>query len=54
MTTMTLADVGALARAIRAEVSKAVVGQADTVDALLVALLVQPPRWLWSSARRQA
>lgn len=41
MTTMTLADVGALARAIRAEVGKAVVGQADTVDALLVALLAQ-------------
>ncbi len=41
MTSMTLADVGALARAIRAEVGKAVVGQADTVDALLVALLAQ-------------
>ncbi len=41
MTAMTLADVGALARAIRAEVGKAVVGQADTVDALLVALLAQ-------------
>ncbi len=41
MTSMTLADVGTLARAIRAEVGKAVVGQADTVDALLVALLAQ-------------
>jgi len=41
MTSMTLTDVGALARAIRAEVGKAVVGQADTVDALLVALLAQ-------------
>ena len=41
MTSMTLADVGALARAIRAEVGKAVVGQADAVDALLVALLAQ-------------
>ena len=41
MTSLTLADVGALARAIRAEVGKAVVGQADTVDALLVALLAQ-------------
>ncbi|MCZ8019121.1 MoxR family ATPase [Novosphingobium sp.] len=38
---MTLADVGQLADAIRAEVGKAVVGQAETVDALLVALLAQ-------------
>ncbi len=38
---MTLAEVGQLADAIRAEVGKAVVGQAETVDALLVALLAQ-------------
>ncbi len=36
--TMTLADVGALAQAIRGEVAKAVVGQAETVDHLLIAL----------------
>jgi len=41
MTMMTLAQVGALAGAIRAEVGKAVVGQAETVDGLLVALLAQ-------------
>ncbi len=41
MTSMTLPDVSALARAIRAEVGKAVVGQAETVDALLIALLAQ-------------
>ncbi|WP_068073277.1 AAA family ATPase [Novosphingobium lentum] len=35
---MTLADVGALAQAIRGEVAKAVVGQAETVDHLLIAL----------------
>ncbi|WP_374284166.1 AAA family ATPase [Novosphingobium sp.] len=38
---MTLDQVGALAGAIRAEVGKAVVGQAETVDALLIALLAQ-------------
>jgi MoxR-like ATPase len=36
---MTIGEVGALADAIRGEVSKAVVGQAGTVDHLLVALL---------------
>lgn len=41
MTTMTLAEVSALAGAIRAEVGKAVVGQAETLDGLLVALLAQ-------------
>lgn len=41
MTAMTLDQVGALAGAIRAEVGKAVVGQAETVDALLIALLAQ-------------
>lgn len=41
MTEMTLADVGHLAQAIRAEVGKAVVGQAETVDGLLIALLAQ-------------
>ena len=41
MTSMTLPDVSALARTIRAEVGKAVVGQAETVDALLIALLAQ-------------
>ncbi|HEX4847247.1 MAG TPA: MoxR family ATPase [Novosphingobium sp.] len=38
---MTLAEVSALAGAIRAEVGKAVVGQAETLDGLLVALLAQ-------------
>jgi len=38
---MSLAEVGALAGAIRTEVGKGVVGQAETVDALLVALLAQ-------------
>lgn len=38
---MSLAQVGELAGAIRAEVGKAVVGQTETVDALLVALLAQ-------------
>ncbi|MBS0476051.1 MAG: MoxR family ATPase [Proteobacteria bacterium] len=38
---MTLAEVGILAGAIRAEVGKAVVGQAGVVDALLVALFAQ-------------
>ncbi|MCK9541676.1 MAG: MoxR family ATPase [Novosphingobium sp.] len=38
---MTLAQVGELAQAIRAEVGKAVVGQAETVDRLLTALLAR-------------
>ena len=38
---MALADVRSLADAIRAEVGKAVVGQADTVDGLLIALMAQ-------------
>ncbi len=38
---MTLAEVGTLAAAIRGEIAKAVVGQTETVDALLVALLAQ-------------
>ncbi len=38
---MTIGEVGALADAIRAEVGKAVVGQAGTVDHLLVALLAR-------------
>jgi MoxR-like ATPase len=38
---MKLEEVGALAQAIRAEVGKAVVGQAEVVDALLVALFAQ-------------
>ena len=40
-TEMTLEQVGSLAQAIRAEVGKAVVGQAEVVDALLVALFAQ-------------
>ena len=36
-----LADVGALADAIRHEVAKAIVGQAGTIDHLLIALLAQ-------------
>ncbi len=40
-TVMTLAELGTLADAIRGEVSKAVVGQSETVDHLLVALLAQ-------------
>jgi MoxR-like ATPase len=36
-----LADVGALADAIRGEVAKAIVGQAETIDHLLIALLAQ-------------
>jgi MoxR-like ATPase len=40
-TSMTLADVGALAQAIREEIAKAVVGQAEIVDHLLIALLAQ-------------
>jgi len=39
--TLSLADVGRLATMIRAEVAKAVVGQEETVDALLVALLAR-------------
>ncbi len=38
---MSLADVRSLADAIRTEVAKAVVGQADTVDGLLIALMAQ-------------
>jgi MoxR-like ATPase len=38
---MTLGEVASLAEAIRAEIAKAVVGQAETVDHLLVALLAQ-------------
>lgn len=39
--TMTLADVGQLAGAIRGEVAKAIVGQSETVEHLLVALLAR-------------
>ncbi|MGH6786899.1 MAG: AAA family ATPase [Novosphingobium sp.] len=39
--TMSLSDVGALAEAIRGEVAKAIVGQAGTIDHLLVALLAE-------------
>lgn len=39
--TMTIAEVGQLAAAIRGEVAKAVVGQAETVDHMLVALLAR-------------
>ncbi len=38
---MKLEDVGTLAQAIRAEVGKAIVGQAETLDGLLVALFAQ-------------
>ncbi|MES2493722.1 MAG: MoxR family ATPase [Pseudomonadota bacterium] len=38
---MTLAQVAALADAIRAEVGKAVIGQAGTIEGLLIALLAQ-------------
>ena len=38
---MTLAEVGQLAGAIRGEVAKAIVGQAETIDHLLIALLAQ-------------
>ncbi|WP_374528419.1 AAA family ATPase [Novosphingobium sp.] len=38
---MTLAEVGQLAGRIRAEVGKGVVGQAETIDALLIALFAQ-------------
>ncbi len=40
-TTMSLAEVSGLAATLRAEIGKAVVGQAETIDALLVALLAQ-------------
>ncbi len=36
-----LADIGALAQAIRSEISRAVIGQADTIEHLLIALLAQ-------------
>ncbi len=39
--TMPLEEVGKLAEAIRAEVAKAIVGQTETVDAMLVALMAQ-------------
>jgi MoxR-like ATPase len=38
---MNLQEVGALAQAIRAEVGKAIVGQTETIDGLLVALFAQ-------------
>ncbi|WP_088311311.1 AAA family ATPase [Novosphingobium sp. B 225] len=38
---MTLSQVSALAASIRGEVGKAVVGQTDTIDSLLIALLAQ-------------
>ncbi len=41
MTSMTLSQVSALAASIRGEVGKAVVGQTDTIDSLLIALLAQ-------------
>ena len=41
MTAMSLTEVGQLAAAIRGEIAKAVVGQTETVDGLLVALLAQ-------------
>jgi MoxR-like ATPase len=41
MTEMSLEEVGRLAAAIRGEIAKAVVGQAETVDNLLVALLAR-------------
>lgn len=39
--TMTLADVGQLAGAIRGEVAKGIVGQSETIDRLLIALLAR-------------
>ena len=39
--TMTLAEVSHLAAQIRRQVGKAIVGQTETIDALLVALLAQ-------------
>ncbi len=41
MSTMSLTEVGTLAAAIRGEVAKAIVGQTETVDHLLIALLAQ-------------
>ena len=41
MTTMTLAETGELAAAIRAEIAKAVVGQAEVTEHLLIALIAQ-------------
>jgi MoxR-like ATPase len=41
MTEMSLDEVGQLAAAIRGEIAKAVVGQAETVDSLLVALFAR-------------
>ncbi len=41
MSTMSLTEVGTLAAAIRSEVAKAIVGQTETVDHLLIALLAQ-------------
>ncbi|MEY4721260.1 MAG: hypothetical protein RIQ46_985, partial [Pseudomonadota bacterium] len=38
---LNLAEVGRLAEAIRAEVGKAIVGQAETVEHLLTALLAR-------------
>ena len=38
---MSLEDVGALAAAIRGEIAKAVVGQSETVEHMLVALLAR-------------
>jgi MoxR-like ATPase len=38
---MTLAEVGQLASAIRGEVAKAIIGQTETIDHLLIALLAQ-------------
>ena len=39
--TMSIAEVGELAGAIRTEIGKAIVGQKDVVDHLLVALMAQ-------------
>ena len=41
MSAMSLTEVGSLAAAIRGEVAKAIVGQTETVDHLLIALLAQ-------------
>jgi MoxR-like ATPase len=41
MSAMSLTEVGTLAAAIRGEVAKAIVGQTETVDHLLIALLAQ-------------
>ena len=42
---MTLDDVRAVASAIKGEVAKAVVGQEETVDHLLIALMSQGDFW---------